>query len=443
MKFEPTLKTRREFLRSTVLGSALSWTVPAFLANTFAALHATAADAATQITTGKDGTILVVLQLAGGNDGLNMVVPFADDHYRRARPRLAVAAKDVLRLSDSVGLNPGMAGLKELFEAGHLGVVQGVGYPNPNRSHFRSTEIWQTASDANRFENTGWLGRYFDSACDGCDPAVAIALTSQMPQALAAKQPRGVCFNDPENYRFIKSDRLRADESDTSEAIYRRMNEVHEAATEDSGGTIDMLNGSVQPAGSPLDFIERVALDAQVSSDEIRAVTGKAPNQTAYPASRLADSLKLVARLIGGGMATRIYYVSQGGYDTHTNQVGTHTRLLAELAGALQAFVADLKAQGNFERVLVMTFSEFGRRVSENASGGTDHGAAAPLFVIGNRIKAGLLGRYPSLAPKDLLNGDIQYTVDFRCVYAAVLENWLKTSSVPVLGRSFTPLAIV
>jgi len=204
-----------------------------------------------------------------------------------------------------------------------------------------------------------------------------------------------------------------------------------------------MLNGPAPHAGSPLDFIERVALDAQVSSDEIRAITSKAQNQATYPGSRLAESLKLVGRLIGGGMATRIYYVSQGGYDTHTNQAGTHTRLLTELADALKAFVADLKAQGNFERVLIMTFSEFGRRVAENASGGTDHGAAAPMLLLGNRIKAGLLGRYPSLAPSDLLNGDIQYTVDFRCVYAAVLESWLKTPSVPVLGRRFTPLAIV
>lgn len=443
MKYEPTLKTRREFLRGTVLGSALSWTVPSFLANTFATLHAAAADAPTQPVTGKEATILVVLQLAGGNDGLNMVVPFGDDHYHRARPQLGISARAALRLGEGVGLNPGMTGLKELYESGHLGIVQGVGYPNPNRSHFRSTEIWQTASDAHRFESTGWLGRYFDSTCNGCDPAVAVALTRQMPQALAAKQPRGICFSTPENYRFIKADQVRADELDASEAIYRKMNEAGEAAAEASGGTIEMLNGPAPHAGSPLDFIERVALDAQVSSDEIRAITSKAQNQATYPGSRLAESLKLVGRLIGGGMATRIYYVSQGGYDTHTNQAGTHTRLLTELADALKAFVADLKAQGNFERVLIMTFSEFGRRVAENASGGTDHGAAAPMLLLGNRIKAGLLGRYPSLAPSDLLNGDIQYTVDFRCVYAAVLESWLKTPSVPVLGRRFTPLAIV
>ncbi len=443
MKPELTLKTRREFLRGTVLGSALSWTVPTFLANTFASLHADAADSATQIVTGKDSNILVVLQMAGGNDGLNMVVPFADDNYHKARPRLGIAKKDVLQLNDTVGLHPGMTGLKELYDAGQLGVVQGVGYPNPNRSHFRSTEIWQTASDANRFEATGWLGRYFDNACSGCDPAVAVAISGQMPQAFAAKRPKGICFSNPQNYRFIKSDRPEPGEKDMTEESFRKLNESDAAQMENSGGTIAMLNGPAPHNGSPLDFIERTALDAQVSSDEIRAIAGKSENKATYPGSQLANSLKLVAKLIGGGMATRIYYVSQGGYDTHTNQAGAHERLLTDLGDAVKAFVADLKAQGNFERVLIMTFSEFGRRVSENASGGTDHGAAAPMFVIGNKVKGGLLGKYPSLAPADLLNGDLKYHVDFRGVYATVLESWLRTKSAPVLGRQFTPLPIV
>jgi uncharacterized protein (DUF1501 family) len=180
-----------------------------------------------------------------------------------------------------------------------------------------------------------------------------------------------------------------------------------------------------------------------LSSDRILAVSKKVENKAKYPASQLGSSLKLVSRLIGGGLSTRIFYVSQGGYDTHTNQVGTQERLLRDLGDSVKAFTDDLKAQGNFERVLVMTFSEFGRRVSENASGGTDHGAAAPMFLVGNKIKAGLLGTYPSLAPSDLFNGDLKYTVDFRTVYAGVLENWLKTKSEPILGKKFTPLEIV
>ena len=167
-------------------------------------------------------------------------------------------------------------------------------------------------------------------------------------------------------------------------------------------------------AGSALDFLERTALDAQVSSDKIRAIASRVENQATYPASQLGNSLKLVAKLIGGGLATRVFYVSQGGYDTHTNQTGTHERLLKELGDSVKAFVADLKAQGNLSRVLVMTFSEFGRRVAENASSGTDHGAAAPMFVIGDKVKAGLLGKYPSLAPSDLFQGDLKYNLDFR-----------------------------
>ena len=196
-------------------------------------------------------------------------------------------------------------------------------------------------------------------------------------------------------------------------------------------------------AGSVLDFLERTALDAQVSSDEIRKISSRTENQASYPSSELGNSLKLVAKLIGGGLPTRIFYVSQGGYDTHTSQVPTQARLLKDLGDSVKSFCADMKAQGNMERVLVMTFSEFGRRVSDNANAGTDHGAAAPMFVVGNKVRAGLLGRYPSLAPADLFQGDIKYTTDFRSVYAAVLENWLKTKSEPILGRRFEPLQLV
>ena len=192
-----------------------------------------------------------------------------------------------------------------------------------------------------------------------------------------------------------------------------------------------------------MDFIERTALDAQLSSEKVRAIAARAENKASYPPSQLAISLKLVAKLIGGGLPTRIYYVSQGGYDAHTNQAVAHDRLLKDLGDAVKAFVEDMKAQGNLSRVLVMTFSEFGRRVSENGSQGTDHGAAAPMFVLGNKVKAGLLGKSPSLAPADLFQGDVKFTTDFRSVYAGVLEDWLKTKSAPVLGRNFDPLPVV
>ena len=447
MKTEITLQTRREFLRTTVLGSALSWTVPVFLADTFAALQSQAADAATQIVTGKDSTILVVLQMAGGNDGLNTVVPYTNDDYHRARPKLGLSAQQVLNLNGQVGLHEAMTGFKSLYDSGNLAVVQGVGYPNPNRSHFRSTEIWQTASDSERVEKYGWLGRYFDNACAGCDPTVGVTIGNQMPEAFFAKTPKGICFNNPNNYRFMANDHPKPGETNLIEMAYERMNGADvstPAADENSGGTIGSLPaGMPMQGGSMTDFIERTALDAQVSSDQVRDIAARVQNQATYPASQLGNSLKLVARLIGGGMSTRIYYVSQGGYDTHTNQLGTQQRLLKELGDSVQAFVEDLKAQGNLQRVLVMTFSEFGRRVAENANGGTDHGAAAPMFIVGNKVKAGLLGTYPSLAPADLFQGDIKYTVDFRNVYAGVLENWLKTKSAPILGRQFEPLQLV
>jgi uncharacterized protein (DUF1501 family) len=440
MKNEFSLKTRREFLRTSVLGGALSWTVPAFLANTFSALHAEAADSATQIATGRDSNILVILQMAGGNDGLNTVVPYSNDHYYRARPRLGLPEKRILKINEDIGLHENLAGFKDLYDAGQLSIIQGVGYPNPNRSHFRSTEIWQTAADAEKIESSGWLGRYFDNTCSGCEPTVAVNIGRQMPQAFQAKHPVGVSLESPQNYRFMS--REKGKNGEMTEESYRKLNEPDTEMAENAGGTIDAIHGSVQSPGSALDFLERTALDAQVSSDKIRTIASRVENQATYPVSQLGNSLKLVAKLIGGGLATRVFYVSQGGYDTHTNQAGTHERLIKELGDSVKAFVADLKAQGNLSRVLVMTFSEFGRRVAENASSGTDHGAAAPMFVIGDKVKAGLLGKYPSLAPSDLFQGDLKYNLDFRSVYAGVLENWLRTKSAPILGRQFAPLQI-
>lgn len=439
MKNEISLQTRREFLRRTILGSSLAWTVPAFLSNTFSALQAEAADAATQIATGKDATILVVLQMAGGNDGINTVVPYANDFYHKARPRIGLKENEVLKLSDNVALHGAMKGFKELYDAGQLAVIQGVGYPNPNRSHFRSTEIWQTASDSNVVEKDGWIGRYFDNACVGADPAVGVVIGNELPESFFARQPKGIVLSNPQNYRFMAN-------GDT-EASYKKLNELEMSTTppdQNSGGSIAMLPaGMPMTGGRAVDFITRTALDAQHSSEEIRRIADKVQNTATFPNSALGNELKLVAKLIGGGLATRIYYVSQGGYDTHTNQTGTQQRLLGDLAESVKAFTDDLKAQGNMGRVAIMTFSEFGRRVTENANGGTDHGAAAPMFVIGGKVKAGLLGQYPSLAPQDLFHGDIKYNVDFRSVYASLLENWLKTKSAPILGRQFAPLAVV
>lgn len=423
-----------------MLGAAASWTLPVFLEKTFFALDAMAADSLTQTASGKDGTILVVLQMAGGNDGLSMIVPFADDAYHRARPTLALPAEKILRLDSYAGLNPRLTGLKSLFDEGHLGVIQGVGYPNPNRSHFRSTEIWQTASDADRTEREGWLGRYFDNCCAGADPTVGVAIGAEMPEAFTARTPTGVVFSKPEQYRFKSSDHGAGVNSE--EYFYRQLNSAPETAiATPEGGSIGAIAGATNFDLSAVDFLQRTALDAQISSDKILAIARKSKSTIPYPPGRLANSLSLIARMIAGGLTTRVYYASQGGFDTHAGQINAHDRLMTELNGALTAFIADLKQQGNFDRVLLLTFSEFGRRVAENANGGTDHGAAAPMFVLGGKVKPGLFGKYPSLTNLD--NGDLKFNTDFRNVYGTVLDQWLGAPSATVLGRKFPALPIV
>jgi len=437
----PLFTTRRDFLRTTILGGALTWTVPSFVAQTFTALHAQADGALTQVTTGKDGPILVLIQLAGGNDGLNAVVPYTNDYYYQARPTIGIPAKQVLPLNDTLGLNPAMTGFKKLFDAGHLSIVNGVGYPNPNRSHFRATEIWQTASDEDRYLTDGWLGRYFDNACQGCDPTVAINIGPRLPQAFSSHVPTGISLENPDSYRFMGSG-----QNDDETLAYRSMYNPDDAVPgSNSGGSVSMVSGTVtlQNGQSALDFLERTSMDAQVSSDKIRAIAGKTPSTSIYPGSALARNLQLVARLIAGGLPTRVFYVSQGGYDTHTGQRGGQDARLRELGDAVKAFTDDLTAMGEFDRVMIMTFSEFGRRVHENGSQGTDHGAAAPMFLVGSKLKAGLLGAEPSLAPADLQDGDIKYNTDFRSVYASILQEWLQTNSLPILGRQFPTLPIV
>jgi uncharacterized protein (DUF1501 family) len=441
MKPPPLLTTRRDFLRTTLLGGALSWTVPSFVAQTFSALHAAADGALTQIPTGKDGTILVLIQLAGGNDGLNAVVPYTNDFYHQARPTIGLRPDEVLKLSDTLGLNPALSGFKSLYDAGHFAVVNGVGYPNPNRSHFRATEIWQTAVDAEKYSTTGWLGRYFDNACQGCDPTVGISIGPRSPQAFSSDRISGISLENPNAYRFMG-----AKPNDDEELAYRSMYGTEEPPMEDNaGGSINMISGTmtVGSGQGALDFLERTSMNAAVSSDKIRAIAGKVKNLVPYPGYGLGNDLSLVARLIAGGLPTRVFYVSQGGYDTHNAQRGAHEARLKELGSAVKAFTDDLIAMGQFDRVMIMTFSEFGRRVHENGSKGTDHGAAAPMFLAGGKLKGGLLGAEPSLAPGDLTDGDIKYNTDFRSVYASFLQDWLKTPTAPILGRAFETLPIV
>ena len=433
------MHTRREFLRSTVLGASAAWTVPMFVERTFGQLHNAAKDLAVQPVTGKDDTILVVLQLAGGNDGLNTLVPYADDAYHRARPRLAKKQKDLIQLSDYVGLNSAMPFLGSMFKDGDLGIVQGVGYPNPNRSHFVSTSIWETA-DTNNRSNTGWLGRFFDNACTGADPTVGISFNKTQPESFGANRNPGVCLNSPELYRWIHG----GGEQAQAEEFFAKLNQPDDDEPVD-GASIDMPAGG-KPGGisgeTNLAFLERVALDARVSSDKILEIAAKHKTTVRYDGTPVSRNLNLVARMIAGGMPTRVYYVSHGGFDTHNQQVNSHDRLLGQLDTALKSFFADLKEQGNDKRVVLMTFSEFGRRVAENASAGTDHGKASCLFVAGHGVKGGLFGKYPSLT--DLHQGDIQHTVDFRSVYGSLLTDWLRAPDLkPILGASYPKLGII
>jgi uncharacterized protein (DUF1501 family) len=431
------MKTRRDFLRSTVLGASAAWTVPMFIDRTFGQLHEGARDLAVQPVTGKDGTILVVLQLAGGNDGLNTLVPFGDDAYHRARPRLAKKPKDIIKLNDHLGLNAAMPFLSSLFNEGDLGIVQGVGYPNPNRSHFVSTSIWETADTTNR-SSTGWLGRYFDNACPGADPTVGISFNKTQPEAFGAVKNPGVCLNSPELYRWIYG----GGEKAQAEEFFADLNQP-DAPTD--GGSIAMPAGG-KPGGisgeGNLAFLERVALDARVSSAKILELAAKHKTTVRYEGTPIARNLNLVSRMIAGGMPTRVYYVSHGGFDTHNQQQNSHDRLLGQLDSALKSFFADLKQQGNDKRVVIMTFSEFGRRVSENSSAGTDHGKASCLFLAGPAIKGGLHGTQPSLT--DLSEGDIKHTVDFRSIYGTVLSDWLKAPDVkPILGANYPKMGLI
>lgn len=439
-----TLNTRRRFLRQSVLGGSLALSAPYFISRTFAALGDAAGADPARAVDGASGPILVVLQLAGGNDGLNTVVPVGNDHYHSARPKLGLKGGSLEALAGGeFAFHPALSPFRKLMDDGLLAVLHGVGYPNPNRSHFRSTEIWQTASEASRFERHGWLGRYFDNACQGSEPTFGVAIGRQTPQAFAGPRPLGISMDNPESYRLASNDMRMDGETSDSREFLPKMNErglMEEPANIDSGATVGSLAGPTQSGMNPLDFLERTAMDAQLSSSLLREASRKASNKASYPASQLGGSLKLVARLVAGALPTRVYYVSQGGYDTHAGQLSAHERLLGDLGGSLAAFMADLRAQNVADRVLVMTFSEFGRRLAENANGGTDHGAAAPMFLLGSMVKPGFHGRFPSLRAADLLNGDPRFTTDFRGVYAGVLGRWMGMDPSAVLGRGIESL---
>jgi len=431
--------TRRIFLQRGLTMLAVGATVPTFLDETVMALANPSDTARTQKPTGKDGKILVVVQLSGGNDGLNTVVPFGDDAYHRARPGLRHDDKSVLKLDNYLGLHPNLAPFKELYDNGRMAVVQGVGYPNPNRSHFRSMDIWHSAAPDKEVVTTGWVGKYFDNTCNGADPHVGVSIGEQMPLAMKGERITPLSFDRPETYRYNGKDKDH----------YLQVNRIDpdaKVSVEENGSRVSQVAKAakkieITPA-SQLDFLHRTAMDAQLSSDDILAMTSRHNPSSAYPGGSFGNGLRTIAAMIKGGLPTRVYYVSLGGFDTHANERGRHDQLMLQLAGGIGAFWKDLKQQGNDERVLMMTFSEFGRRVEQNASGGTDHGAAAPMFLIGPKnLRPGIVGKHPSLTNLD--SGDLRWGIDFRSVYATVLQKWLDTPSKPILGGQFPALPVL
>ena len=401
--------TRRDFMKNAAVYSAIG-VAPQFLTRT--------AGAAMQSIEGfKDDRVLVVVQLGGGNDGLNTLVPYTDDAYYRARPKLALREDRLIKLDDSLAFNDKLEGLMRLHDNGQLAIVQGVGYPNPDRSHFRSMEIWHTATDSHKYAATGWIGRYFDHHCSGsARPHVGVAIAKKRPQAFDGEEGFGVAFENATDFGWRPGG---------------------DAATEE---VFEKLNARGRGGDSNIDFLRHVTSNAIMSSREVREAAEKIRDQRP-PSRQMGAALGTVATLIKGDLATRIYFVSVSGFDTHTNQAGQHDGLLERVGRGLSQFQERLRSDGTADRVMTMVFSEFGRRVNENASGGTDHGTAAPMFLIGNGVRPGLHGTQPSML--DLDQGDLKHTVDFRQVYATVLEDWFEVDAKPVLGRNFDTLDLI
>ena len=358
--------------------------------------------------------VMVVIQFSGGNDGLNTVIPITNDIYYKERPKLAIKKDKALSLTDEVGLNPALEAFKGLYDEGNLSILNNVGYPNPDRSHFRSMDIWHSASNSNEYVHTGWLGRYLDAQCKGCDnPTQILEVDDLLSLALKGNEKNGLAFTDPRRLY-----------SSSNERFYKDINAAHQGSEE------------------TVDYLYKTMSETLSSADYIFQQSKKNPTAAAYPATEMGKNLKTIASLIMSDINTKVYYLSLGSFDTHVNQEAQQKRLFTELNDAVKAFTADLKKNNRFDDVLMMTFSEFGRRVSQNASNGTDHGTANNMFFISGGLKEkGILNDMPDL--KDLNQGDLKYKVDFKNVYATVLNKWLGSNDVAILGKKYEPLNFI
>ena len=358
--------------------------------------------------------VVVVIQFSGGNDGLNTVIPVRNDIYYKERPKLGIAKESALLLTDEVGLNPALVDFKGLYDDGSLSILNNVGYPNPDRSHFRSMDIWQTASGSNDYLTTGWVGRYLDAQCRGCDkPTQAMELDDVLSLALKGEESKGLAFKDPKK-------------------LYNTSN----------GKYLKDITADHQKGEATIDYLYKTMSETLSSASYIYQQSKLHPTGEQYPDTSLGKDLKTIASLILSDINTKVYYVSLGSFDTHVNQEAQQKRLFTELNDAVKSFTADMKKNNRFQDVLMMTFSEFGRRVSQNASGGTDHGTASNMFFIGGGLKEkGLLNAMPDLA--DLNEGDLKHKVDFKSVYATVLNKWLGADDKMILGSFYDQLNFI
>ncbi|MBI3744760.1 MAG: DUF1501 domain-containing protein [Chloroflexi bacterium] len=410
--------TRRSFLKVGVTMVGAGAILPPVFRKTLGALSAQRVHAAPV----DDGRVLVVVQMAGGNDGLNTVIPISDSRYYNARPRIAVPADQALSLDADTGLHPVMTGMKGIWDSGNLAIVEGVEYPRPNFSHFTSMDIWQSA-DPNLKLTDGWVGRYF-AAAGGSQPApfLGLAVGSDLPKSMWTPTVAVPALPSIAQYQFQGDPRVPALTTPRTQAL---------STLCDAGRT----DGAYGP------LLSATMRTATASIQTLTTATQQYKPAVTYPNKGLANALLLVAQTIGANVGVKVCHVSIGGFDTHATQATAQPRQLAELSDSLAAFHADLKAHQLDSKVLIMTWSEFGRRVNDNASDGTDHGTAGPLFFLGTPVKGGRYGQRPDLGNLD--NGNLRYTTDFRSVYATAIEGWLGAPSKAILGEKFELLPLL
>ena len=360
---------------------------------------------------------IVIIQLSGGNDGLNTIVPYENDLYYHHRKSIAIKKEDVIKLNDQQGFHPSLNALKDVYDQGYMTIINSVGYPNPDRSHFRSMDIWHTASDSNEYLSTGWIGRYLDSNCSGCEhPYLAIETDDVLSLALKGVTKKGIA---------VKNVKQLYDE--TREPYFKGLIEAKEKSMLDEDN---------------LGYLYKTLIETSSSAGYIYETSKQYKNEYSYPDTGFAKQLKTIATFINSGMQTKVYYVSLSGFDTHVNQMPTQQRLFKEYSEAIAAFINNLKSANKFNDTLMLTFSEFGRRVEQNASNGTDHGTASNVLIYGANLKQkGIYNNMPDLS--NLSEGDLKYSVDFRSIYATILQNWLGVNNPSIFKKNFQLLNFV